>query len=121
MPGDHSEVDEPTFVIPLVMPLKLLECESCNVFCQLVLGKDLCRYFLNVVLFLNHANDHALEDLICLASVGVRRRQLPISQRIVAIIKLCDVSAKVLDNGELASRVNLLIPCGSQDKVVTND
>ncbi len=47
--------------------------------------------------------------------------QLAIRQRVVVIVKLCDIAAKVLSDRELATWMDSFIAVGAQDKVVTND
>ncbi len=51
----------------------------------------------------------------------VRLSQLAICQRVVVIVKLCDIAAEILSDRELASWMDSFIAGGAQDKIVTND
>ena len=68
-----------------------------------------------VVLVLYYAYNHAIENTVGLSAMCVYLSKLPACQRVVAIIKLCDVSPHVLRNDKLSSRVNFLITVRSED------
>ena len=65
---------------------------------------------LSVLLIMNDSNDHALENKIRLARVRMRLGQFSISQCIVTVVKLSDVSSEVLHDGELTARMDVLVP-----------
>jgi len=109
MLGDHAQIVVPLLVVADDCALELLECERGDVVCQFILRKYLCWHFFSIVLIFNDSDNHALQERIRLARVRVRLRQLTIRQRIIAVIKLCNVATKVLDDSELTSWVNLLV------------
>ena len=86
-----------------------------------MLCKDLCRHFDRVILVFDQSNDHALQNHVRLSRVCVRFRQLAIGQRVVAIVKLGNIAAKILLDHKLAARMELLVATCSQYEVVTDD
>ena len=94
--------------------------ECCNGICQGVLRVDKCFLKDGVVLVLNNAYTHAIEDLVGAMAVCVYLSKLSARQCIVAIIKLGDVSSHVLRYDKLSTRVNLLIAIRSENQVITN-
>ena len=88
--------------------------------CQCVLRVDKCFLKDGVVLVLNYAHTHAVEDLVGPMAVRVYLSKLSACQRIVAIIKLGDVSSHVFCYDKLATRVDLLIAIRSEDQVITD-
>ena len=68
---------------------------------------------LSVLLIMNDSNDHALENKIRLARVRMRLGQFSISQCIVTVVKLSDVSSEVLHDSKLTARMDVLVPIGA--------
>ena len=81
---------------------------------------DKCFLKDGVVLVLNNAYTHAVEDLVGSMAVRVYLSKLSACQRIVAIIKLGDVSSHVFCYDKLATRVDLFIAIRSEDQVITD-
>ena len=89
--------------------------------CQCVLRVDKCFLKDGVVLVLNYAHTHAVEDLVGPMAMCVYLSKLSACQCIVAIIKLGYVSSHILRNDKLSTWVNLLIAIRSENQVITND
>ena len=119
--GDHTEVIVPALVVAHRLSLQMFEGESCDVVGKFVLGEDFRRNFLCVVLILNIAHNHAMQDVIGLARVRVRFRKLAISERIVAVVKFSDVSPKVLRNDEFPARMNSFIAICAKDQIIADN
>ena len=79
-----------------------------------MLGEDFGRLFDCIVLVFYHTNDHALENKIRLDGMRVWLRKLAVCESVITVVKLCNVSTKILSYRELASWMNFLIPCRSQ-------
>ena len=108
--GDHTQVEIPVFVVADWVTIKRLESVRANIVGQSVPSKDFRCDLLHVLLVVDDSDDHALQDEIGLARVCVRLRQRPIRQRVVAIVKLCNIASKVFHDCELSTWVNLLVP-----------
>ena len=111
--SNHTEVLVPLFVVPDGFLVQLLESKCTDVACQLMRVSNLHWQLFSVLLIFDYSNDHAFEDQICLASVRMRLGQFSISQCIVTVVKLSDVSPKVLHDGELTARMDVLVSIGA--------
>ena len=112
--GHHTEILVPAFVVSSGFLVQLFECKCSDVRCQLMRFTNLHLQVPCVMLIFNHSNNHAVEDQIRLACVSMWLGQFSIRQSIVAIVKLGDISAKILLDRKLATRMNILITIGAQ-------
>ena len=72
--GNHPKVIIPALVVSHRLPLQMLEGERSDIVGKLVFGEDFRGHFLRILLILNIAHYHAMQDVIGLSCVRVRFR-----------------------------------------------
>ena len=72
MLSHHTEIIVPSFVVAHRFAIQLLESKSCDTIRKFMFGENFSRHLHRIVLIFDHANYHALQDLVGLARMRMR-------------------------------------------------